>query len=328
MDYGDFCAELRAGILGNEKWGIQESDYIFYPDGFTSEDPKETEFINSTNLKYKHMESDTLEGDYIVLNMTDTKSFCRFSVAYLFGEYTSDGWDRVWYIIDENIRLVKNADIDEVMQNIADYDFAKERLIIRPINYTDNRYELKNVVYKQHGDIALVLYAVIYDNKELGLGTFKILRDLFDSWNKSLDEVWETALTNTHIMAPPRMYMNVRECVNPPYARGAFMALNSPIDHIEKLQVPTLTTTKQTNGAVAMFYPGVKEKLAELFGDSYYVAFTSIHDVKLHHKDAISPRIVLRSLKDMNKAFPKEEILSRKVYYYDKDKKTLEMLEL
>lgn len=100
------------------------------------------------------------------------------------------------------------------------------------------------------------------------------------------------------------------------------------IDHIEKHQVPTLTTTKKTNGAIALFYPGVKEKLAELFGESYYVAFTSINDVRIHHKDTISPLSVLRRLKDVNSAFPKEELLSRKVYYYDKDKKTFEMMEL
>lgn len=328
MDYKDFCTELKNGILNNQAWGIAETNYSFYSDGFTSENPEELEFIHNTNLKYNHMESDILEGDFVVLDIDSNKSYCRFSLSSLFDEYNSDGWNRVWYIIDENIKFVKNANINEVTQKIIDYTFTKERLILRPINYTDNKYELKNVVYKQYGDIALVLYAVLYDNKEMGLGTFKIPKTVFDKWNKNLDEVWELALTNTHVMAPPRMYVTPYECMNPPYTRGAFMALNSPIDHISKHQVPTITTTKKTNGAIAMFYPGVKEKLAELFGESYYVAFTSIHDVKIHHKDAISPRSVLKALKDTNKAFPKEELLSRKVYYYDKDKKTFEILEL
>lgn len=328
MDYKDFCSELKIGILENAQWGIRESDYSFYPDGFTSENPEEIEFIHNTNLKYNHMESNILMGDYIVLNITDAKSHCRFSATYLFEEFNLDGWDRIWYIIDENIKLIKDSNINEVTQKIVDYSFAQERLIIRPINYSDNRFELRNAVYKKYGDIALVLYAVLYDNQEMGLGTFKIPKIIFDGWDKDLDEIWNTALTNTNVMAPPRIYMNVHECVAPPYTRGAFMAINSTIDHIEKHQVPTLTTTKKTNGAIALFYPGVKEKLAELFGESYYVAFTSINDVRIHHKDTVSPLSVLRRLKDVNSAFPKEEILSRKVYYYDKDKKTFEMMEL
>ena len=54
------------------------------------------------------------------------------------------------------------------------------------------------------------------------------------------------------------------------------MALNSDIKSLSAHAVPTITTTSQMNGAIAMFYPGVKERLAELFGGDYYVAFTSV----------------------------------------------------
>ena len=57
--------------------------------------------------------------------------------------------------------------------------------------------------------------------------------------------------------------------------------------------------------------------------------FTSIHDARIHVNGAMSVRQILQSLKDVNKKFNKpEEILSRKVFYYDSEKKELEMLEL
>ena len=93
------------------------------------------------------------------------------------------------------------------MAKLENYEVAKEKLIIRPINYTDNRYELKKMIYKQYDDVALVLYTVMYDNKEMGLGTLKVQKHIFEKWGKDLEEVWEDALINSNIIAPPRMYM-------------------------------------------------------------------------------------------------------------------------
>lgn len=123
------------------------------------------------------------------------------------------------------------------------------------------------------------------------------------------------------------MYMNPMESHNPPFSLGAFMSLDSKIKKLLLGQVPTITTTRKVNRAIAMFYPGVMDRIAELFDSSYYIAFTGISDIRVHHKDSILPRNVLLNLKSMNKAFP-AELLSRKVFIYDKDTKELKVLEL
>ena len=328
MEYKDFCSELKRGVLQNTSWNIKEEHYQFYADGFTSKDPDQLEMIRNTNLKYHHKESDSLIGDYVILYADIKEAFCRFSTLQLFEEYKKSGWDRVWSIVDDAIQTIHNTNIEEVLAKLENHEVAKEKLIIRPINYTDNRYELKKMIYKQYDDVALVLYTVMYDNKEMGLGTLKVQKHIFEKWGKDLEEVWEDALINSNIIAPPRMYMTPMECYQPSYTKGAFMAINSDITHIGKMQVPTITTTKQTNGAIAMFYPGVLERISELIGDSFYVVFTSIHEARVHHIDAISPRTILQSLKNVNKAFAQDEILSRKVFLYDKEKKSLAALEL
>ena len=65
------------------------------------------------------------------------------------------------------------------MKNITDYEFIRNRLIVRPINFTDNKYELKDCVYKKIGDIALVLYVLLYDDEKMGLGTVKAQKDIY-----------------------------------------------------------------------------------------------------------------------------------------------------
>ena len=328
MNYNEFIDAVQDYILKNDEWRNYECK--FYPDGFSNNnDIEERELVHNTNLTYHSVESDILIGDFIVLNLNkepNCTSSCRFSVKYLYEEFQKGSWERVHYVIQENISSINYDKVNDIVSNLPDYDTTKEKLIIRPLNYADNRYELKNVVHKTYGDIALVLYAILYDD-ERGLGTMKIPQNVFDGWEKDFDEVWENALLNTNIYALPRMYLDPSEMENPTFTLGAFMALDSKIKKLWPRQVPTITTTKKINGAIAMFYPGVMDKIAELFNSSYYIAFTGINDVRVHHKDSISPRNVLSSLKSMNKAFP-EELLSRKVFYYDKDTKELTTLEL
>ena len=98
---------------------------------------------------------------------------------------------------------------------------------------------------------------------------------------------------------------------------------------INPLFAPTITTVKKKNGAIAMFYPGVLEKLAEICGGSYYVSFTSIHDVRIHPVSTVQPRRILRSLKDVNKMFNQaSDILSRQIFVYDNEKKELKPMEM
>ena len=222
-----FVEELKKHIPKNKEWNISEENYKFYPDGYNAESDIEKEFIRNTNVKYNRVESDTLIGDFLNLTVTlegRTDTYCRFSVKELYNEYQEYGWERVDFIISENIKLASFYSPDEIMKNITDYEFIRNRLIVRPINFTDNKYELKDCVYKKIGDIALVLYVLLYDDEKMGLGTVKAQKAFIDKWEKDYGEIWEDALRNTNVWAPPRMYMRAEDLIDPPYTQGAFMA--------------------------------------------------------------------------------------------------------
>jgi len=331
MTYEEFIQSLLEQLPQKNEWNLKAEHIKFYPDGFTSDTVKDLEFIRNTNIRYHKIESDVLIGDYLVIermNGDKVSSVCRFDAKFLYENQKKNGWESVWNTFQSNFDLSTQVDETKVFENIENYEMIKERLIIRPINYTDNRYELNRCVYKKIGDIALILYLFLYDNEKQGLGTIKVPKDAFACWNLDLEKVWEEALLNTNVMAPPRIYFRADECIKPAYSKGAFMALNSELKEIGFYQIPVITTTKQTNGAIAMFYPGVKEKLAQMAHGSYYVAFTSIHDVRIHCKGSIAPLQILRQLKQTNKAFDPAETLTRKVFYYDAEKNTFEPMEL
>ena len=334
MEYKEFINELQKK-LEEKKQELSYGKIAFFEDGSTSTDAKELSIIRETNIKYQKTESDVLIGDYIILYQYKDKreQMCRFNCMQLYQEYEKGSWAAVWEpilsSIDSSRKFMELGIIDLIEKN--EYDLLKDKLFIRPLNFKDHRYELKNHIYKCIGDMVLVLYILVSDEndgKRHDVLSVKVHKSSMQAWGIDEEQVWEDAMSNTYIMAPPRIYLKPMDLLNPPYHRGAFMALNSDITSLSPLEVPTVTTTVQINGAIAMFYPGVMKRLAELFGDDYYIAFTGTSEARLHKKGTIHPRDILMRIKQMNKTFDPSETLSNKVYLYEAAKQELKQLEL
>lgn len=334
MAYKEFISELQKK-LEEKKQELGYNKMTFLEDGATSSDAEELSIIRETNIKYHRTESDVLIGDYIILYQYEGKreQMCRFDCGQLYRKYEKDSWEAVWEQILSSIessrKFMELGIIDLIEKN--EYDLLKDRLFIRPLNFNDHRYELKNHIYRRVGDMVLVLYILASDEnngKTHDVLSVKVPKASMQAWGIDEEEVWESAMSNTYIMAPPRIYLKPMDIVDPPYHRGAFMALNSDITSLSPNAVPTVTTTVQINGAIAMFYPGVMQRIAELFGDDYYIAFTGTSEARLHKKGTIQPRNILMRIKQMNKTFDPSEVLSNKVYLYETANQEMRQLEL
>ncbi len=332
--YKEFISGLQKK-LAEKKQELGYNKLAFLEDGTTSSDMKELSIIRETNIKYHRTESDVLIGDYIILYQYKDKreQICRFDCEQLYREYEKGSWEAVWEQIISSLDSSRQFMELEIMDLIDknEYNLLKDKLFIRPLNFSDHRYELKNHIYRRVGDMVLVLYFLASDKndgKRHDVVSVKVHKTSMQAWGIDEEEVWENAMGNTYVMAPPRMYLKAMDLANPPYHRGAFMALNSDITSLSPLAVPTVTTTSQINGAIAMFYPGVMKRIAELFGDDYYIAFTGTSEARLHKKGTIHPRNILMRIKQMNKTFDPSEILSNKVYLYEAANQELKQLEL
>lgn len=334
MVYKEFISELQKK-LEEKKQELGYNQIAFFEDGSTSTDEKKLAIIRETNIKYHKTESDVLIGDYIILYHYEGKreQICRYNCRQLYRKYEKDGWEPMWELIlsslDSSRKFMKLGIVDLIERN--EYEPLKDKLFIRPLNFNNHRYELKDHIYRRVGDMVLVLYILASDENDgtrHNILSVKVPKLSVQAWGIDEEEVWEHAMGNTYLMAPPRMYLNPMDLVNPPYHRGAFMALNSDITSLAPLAVPIVTTTSQLNGAIAMFYPGVMKRIAELFGDDYYIAFTGTSEARLHKKGTAQPRDILMRIKHMNKTFDPSETLSNKVYLYETANQELRQLEL
>lgn len=82
-----------------------------------------------------------------------------------------------------------------------------------------------------------------------------------------------------------------------------------------------LTNELEINGAIAAFYPGVAEHIAEIFEDDFYLAFTSCHEAQLHKVGEFDVAIIEECLRRVNRECnQKKDILTDRVYLYSREK--------
>ena len=291
----------------------------------TPGDTKAESFIREVNMKYFRIECDALLGDFAVFDIGNEEEHGKGSVllkaASLKKVYEEKGWDAVISIAVENIRYaqyIKNS-AGELTDSLFSYEKVKDRLIIRPLNLKNNRTKLEGCVYRVFEDIALVLYAIVLDDRENGiLNTIKVPFTVFEEWGIDFDELLKITMNNTGTYALPRLYTNIFDIEHTPEHESAFMAKDFKTRRLKPDNVALVTTNRKTNGAIAMFYPGVKEKLAEMFDDSFYVAFTSIHEAMIHKKGSIDPTSIKRNVTETNRIFGPDDTLSDKVFFFDR----------
>lgn len=215
--------------------------------------------------------------------------------------------------------MQKNYNIYDKTKTLIDYDTAKSRLFVRLLNCDRNADVLKNVVHKTLGDIALTVCAIVDDNREDFIST-KILKSMVERWRKTETDIFNEALENTYRATPPRIYKWEGILCDEPYAGESFMNDEDICDLSKSFRGNILSTTRKTNGAVAVFLPGVAEKIAELLDSDFYMVFTSINEVMIHRTrsgvDSKDLKLVLRDT--LREVTPSSDYLTSKIYKYNR----------
>lgn len=329
LTFNEFISEIYEHITEDESFNTCKNEVRIIPDGFFPDNEKDERLVADTNNKYHKKRSDKLIGTYLIISK-ENDSFCRISMDDMYNLYQRKNIDKVYDIIKDNVASIGNNLVGtEILKNIDNYSFVKDKLIIRPLNFDKNSHLLENCIYKSFYDIVLVLYVVLDDTPEKGLITAKVPLDVLKAWKISEEEVMDNAMKNTEKLAPARIFINIEDIMNntknPSDNNGKFMETDSPEYDISDNDHPFITTTKQLNGAAALFYPGIKEKLGEIMKGNYYISFLSINEAVLQKENTIPPDKLLKMLRDNNTLFDDDDTLTNNLYFYNKEKNKLEL---
>ena len=188
-----------------------------------------------------------------------------------------------------------------------DYERIKGMLSVRP--YPLDTPGVREAIHMTVGDIALVLYAVLYEDDGVTSG-MKVPAFMEQVWGMPKEHLMENALKKEQ----PRILDFMRVIMDPD---------GCPLDGIEdfsSLVTPCLTTERKLNGAVASFIPGVAKRIGDLIGEDYYMVFSSVHEVMLHPVTEADPEFLQAVLADTIKnATSPCDVLTYRIYRYHRE---------
>lgn len=220
-----------------------------------------------------------------------------------------------------DIEEARGAQVYRKARELSDYEKIRGELFVRLINEERNRKSLEDAIYRTIGDIALVVYARMAEN-ENGISSTKILGKFTEVWKKDREEIFTEALLNTYFINPPRIYRWEELIFDPDYGGENFMDLASEHSLVKTAMGNCLSTERKINGAVAVFLPGVAQRLYDLLDSDFYIVFTSIHEAMIHNVDTVRKEDLQEILNDItDRVTPKNEVLSSCIYRYSHDTK-------
>lgn len=279
----------------------------------------ETTDIPLENIKFVKKDGGDLLN-IIFAEHDDAYEVCSVHVEELYVAYQNG--IRLNTIVDyicSDVLHAKSIYVYDKTKELMDYDTAKSRLFVRLINYDRNADILRDVVYKTLGDIVFTVYAIV-DENEFGIVSTKVLKSMVKKWDKNEDDIFNEAIKNTYYLTPPRIYKWEGVLCDESYAGESFMNDEDICDLDKSFSGNTLSTTRKTNGAIAVFLPGVAEKISELLDSDFYMVFTSIHEVMIHSTGSgVDPKDLKLVLRDtLRKVTPSSDYLTEKIYKYNR----------
>ncbi len=211
-------------------------------------------------------------------NLPETGIFINYEggdiglpVEKLYQIYQDVGMQRLLENIKSAFEKGKRI-IDE--RNHSGFETFEENLIVRPLNVNLHHNDLKGCIYKCFGDVALTLYHAVPDNGYLI--THKVTKEELDTYKKSEEEVLKKALANTAERYPAvtANFVDHKEILvmQESFRKEEIMTAVGTI---------IVSTTKGTNGAAALFYPGLVEKMWNVLGDDFIAVFMNTTDVMI-----------------------------------------------
>lgn len=205
---------------------------------------------------------------------------------------------------------------------LAGYEEAKPRLAIRLFDLSDKRGYLSDKVYTDLGGLAASYRFIVGSVDGDETASVPIDNRLLSAWGISAQQVKRDTAEVENATNPVLLYDTDALCEagegEVSEDRNMFTR-DRPLRNLGALYV--LTTRRHLNGASAIARPGVLEKVARLFGRSYYVVPASTHELFLA-PDNGSPtqlRVLEQQIQeDIAHNLRPEDVLSDQIFYYDR----------
>lgn len=243
-------------------------------------------------------------------------------------------------------RFQNEIDVDD----FTNYEKVKDQVFLKLVNQEMNQKLLRDVPWREYLDLAIVYYVAVSTDE--CSATVLIHTEHLEHWGITEKELYDTAWKNTLEKKKPeilRMKDVIKDMIIERITGSTDILaedveydgktkqeveemVNEEIEKVERqkpMDMYILTNDTKTNGAVCMMYPNVLKDFAEDKGFDLFIIPSSIHEVLLVPKKAGSAKRLNEILNDVNKnSLDSVEILSNKIYSYDRKEDNIKIVEV
>ena len=243
-------------------------------------------------------------------------------------------------------RFQNEIDVDD----FTNYEKVKDQVFLKLVNQEMNQKLLRDVPWREYLDLAVVYYVAVSTDE--CSATVLIHTEHLEHWGITEKELYDTAWKNTLEKKKPeilRMKDVIKDMIIERITGSTDILaedveydgktkqeveemVNEEIEKVERqkpMDMYILTNDTKTNGAVCMMYPNVLKDFAEDKGFDLFIIPSSIHEVLLVPKKAGSAKRLNEILNDVNKnSLDSVEILSNKIYSYDRKEDNIKIVEV
>lgn len=281
------------------------------------------------------MKNNDVEFDGVILmkegeRVSPTVYFNSYYDRYLQGESIPKLCQE---IVELRVITMRENTLDEVTDDMS-FNWWKDKIIYRLVNRKRNRKRLVGIPFMQFVDLAITFHCLVSNNDD-EIGSFIITRELMESWNLTVKELYQLAGVNTPKLFPSsiRTMEDVLQEVLEPIQDSSPIYEEGIEKEDIKQEIPfqiesphsmyILSNSSGMNGAGALLYPQVIEKFSNSIKSNVYILPSSIHEVILvPFQEEIDKSQLIQMVNEVNETqVTKEEVLSSSVYYYDRLRK-------
>lgn len=170
----------------------------------------------------------------------------------------------------------KKNEIDRtVVDQFKDPSYVKRNVVLQLVNKKNNEEYLKNVLFKDFLDLAVILKVVLMRSVN-GRATVTVGPNIFSLWNMTEEELFAAAYENTRRMFTPKVQSMVDIMkIMMPYD----LSQEQEDEMRETLPLYVVTNDDMLNGSNAMLYPEVLERHAVSRNSDLLILPSSVHEI-------------------------------------------------
>lgn len=207
-------------------------------------------------------------------------------------------------------------DIDLDIDSFRDFQYVRDRIFCKLINYEKNTKLLEDVPYFRWCDLAVVFYYGVEENV-LGRASILIHNNHLAMWEQTADTLYRIAQGNMK-KSMPELVIPMQELVEE--------ITGIKLEQSADIKMYVLTNQAKLNGASAMLYSEKIRELAERLNSDLLILPSSVHEVLLLPDDNEHEYDFYRQMvEEVNTTqVEPEEILSFSLYRYNKEMTKIE----